>query len=769
MKLSFRTQLWLLSGAGIAGIVLMAIVGIFGQARLSGASERLEFAGRALSVHQQAVLMHAALRADTQEAMVASFLADPATGDRLAGALVTDADGLRGSLKELLELGLHESIVTDIKALQAPVEEYITQANDMFKIATEEDPYSASSITPVFANAFMAVDEGLKALSEKIGAYQTEQVDLINSTKSWVRAAQFISLLLFAGAMIVLARTIIRQVMGQLGGEPAYAAEIVRRIASGDLHHEVKASTTGRSLLGDMSALQQRLEGMINAQVELGKKFANGETDARLTTDGLQGGYLEMATAVNTIADGLLETQSAVLDVVRHYARGNFTVDMQRLPGKQAQITAAMDEVKSQLSAVKDDILRLSDAAGRGDFRARGDSARFEFDFREMVAALNRLMEQADAGLTDVGQLLGAIAKGDLAGSVERDYEGAFGSLADDANSTVRQLRRIIERIKETTDAIQTAAGEIAAGNSDLSVRTEQQAANLEETASSMEQLTSTVKQNAENSRQARQLAVGAAQVAARGGEVVGQVVTTMQGITASSKKIGDIIGVIDGIAFQTNILALNAAVEAARAGEQGRGFAVVASEVRSLAQRSAEAAKEIKGLIAESVKTVQTGATLVDDAGKTMEEIVASVQRVTDIMSEISAASEEQSAGIELVNQTVAQMDETTQQNAALVEEASAAARALADQADRLADAVAAFRLAANEAPVENRLSLDQSDDWDDSDPHSEQDEIEAADDDAEDDAMSDDAGDEDEQDDFSDAQESDDDTSLDDTERGA
>ncbi|WP_043114999.1 methyl-accepting chemotaxis protein, partial [Solimonas soli] len=248
---------------------------------------------------------------------------------------------------------------------------------------------------------------------------------------------------------------------------------------------------------------------------------------------------------------------------------------------------------------------------------------------------------------------------------------------------------------------INTAAREIAAGNSDLSSRTEQQAASLEETASSMEELTSTVKQNAENARQANQLAIGASDVAVKGGAVVAEVVTTMASISEASKKIADIIGVIDGIAFQTNILALNAAVEAARAGEQGRGFAVVASEVRNLAQRSASAAKEIKALIVDSSDRVGTGAKLVEQAGRTMDEIVGSVKRVTDIMGEITAASQEQSQGIEQVNQTITQMDEVTQQNAALVEEASASARSLEEQASGLAASVARFRLTGAPRPA--------------------------------------------------------------------
>ena len=255
-------------------------------------------------------------------------------------------------------------------------------------------------------------------------------------------------------------------------------------------------------------------------------------------------------------------------------------------------------------------------------------------------------------------------------------------------------LQTTVVGVRHGVETIAVASREIASGNADLSSRTESQASSLEETASSMEELTSTVKQNAENARQANQLVVSTADVAVKGGQVVGQVVDTMASIKDSSRKIADIIGVIDGIAFQTNILALNAAVEAARAGEQGRGFAVVASEVRNLAQRSAGAAKEIKALIEDSVGKVDAGGKLVDEAGKTMDEIVTSVKRVTDIMSEIAAASQEQSSGIEQVNQAITQMDDATQQNAALVEEAAAAAESLQNQAGKLAEAVSVFKL---------------------------------------------------------------------------
>jgi methyl-accepting chemotaxis protein len=255
-------------------------------------------------------------------------------------------------------------------------------------------------------------------------------------------------------------------------------------------------------------------------------------------------------------------------------------------------------------------------------------------------------------------------------------------------------LAGIVFEVRGSTDSITTAAQEIAQGNADLSQRTEEQASSLEETASSMEELTSTVRQNAENAKQANQLAVNASDIAVKGGKVVNEVVETMSSISASSKKIVDIISVIDGIAFQTNILALNAAVEAARAGEQGRGFAVVASEVRNLAQRSAAAAKEITALIDDSVNKVDSGSKQVDQAGATMAEIVQAVKRVTDIMSEIAAASNEQSSGIEQVNKAITQMDEVTQQNAALVEEAAAAAEAMQGQSEVLMQAVSVFKL---------------------------------------------------------------------------
>lgn len=341
-----------------------------------------------------------------------------------------------------------------------------------------------------------------------------------------------------------------------------------------------------------------------------------------------------------------------------------------------------------------------------GQFERRGQGARVVWlqgcyspivDFTGKVIKVVKYALDITAqkqAIDAVSSGLNALARGDLSQTIDIDLQGEFATLRTAFNDSMLNLQETVKTVREASDTIATAASEIASGNSNLSARTEQQAANLEETASSMEELTSTVRQNAANAKEANQVAREASEVARRGGLAVEQVVHTMQEINTSSRKIVDIISVIDGIAFQTNILALNAAVEAARAGEQGRGFAVVASEVRNLAQRSASAAKDIKSLINDSVSKVESGARLVSSAGQTIDDVVSSVKKVSDIMADISSASAEQSSGIEQVNMAITQLDDVTQQNAALVEQAAAAAESLKEQSQMLMQAIAIFKL---------------------------------------------------------------------------
>ncbi len=511
------------------------------------------------------------------------------------------------------------------------------------------------------------------------------------------QALVFTAIMALSGGVLVLIVLALSWVIGNRIAVPLkQATAVAEGIAAGKLDSHIGPQPhdeTGR-LLEAMAGMQQQLHAVIGGQREMARRHDGGELSYRIDASAFPGEYGLMVQETNALVGGHVQTLHDVLDVVQQYAVGDLSRDIARYPGEKAAMTTTVDTVKANLGRINAEIKQLASAAAAGDFSRRGDAQRFDHDFRLMLENLNAMMAVSDDNLGKLSQLLSAIAEGDLTARMHGDYQGVFARMRDDANTTVTQLTQIVGQIQASTSSITLAAGEIASGNSDLSRRTEQQAANLEETAASMEELTSTVRQNAEHARQANQLAIGAQGVASQGGSVVGQVVNTMSAIEASSKKIAEIISVIDGIAFQTNILALNAAVEAARAGEQGRGFAVVASEVRTLAQRSAAAAKEIKGLIDDSVGKVAEGSSLVHQAGSTMGEIVASVQRVTDIMAEISAASQEQSAGIEQVNQTVVQMDETTQQNAALVEEATAAARAMEEQAGQLADAVAIFRL---------------------------------------------------------------------------
>jgi len=507
-------------------------------------------------------------------------------------------------------------------------------------------------------------------------------------------------LLSVAIAIVVLGLTILSVIgimlIRGISGSLKSAQQVASAIAVGDLNSTIDVDKKDEigELLRSMKLMQDSINNFVSAQGGMAHKHAQGWIHEQMDAAQFPGTYGKMAKELNELVASHVAVKMQVVDIVGQYAKGDFSRDMEPLPGDKAKVTAALGGVKTALLAVSSEIKDMVEAGVQGDFSHRVNTGNFEFMFKEILAGLNRLSETCDSGFGDIERVAKALAQGDLTQTISKDYPGTFGQVKEAVNITVENLKDMLGKIQEASNTISTASKEIAAGNNDLSHRTEEQAASLEETAASMQELTSTVQANSQNAKHANQLAAGATDIAGKGVNVVGQVVSTMEEINESSRKVVDIISVIDGIAFQTNILALNAAVEAARAGEQGRGFAVVAVEVRNLAQRAAAAAAEVKGLIGDSVDKVEDGTKLVGQAGKTMEEIVSAIHGVTLIMSEINAASVEQASGIEQVNQAITQMDDVTQQNAALVEQAAAAAESLEEQTQSLAVTVAHFKL---------------------------------------------------------------------------
>ena len=472
---------------------------------------------------------------------------------------------------------------------------------------------------------------------------------------------------------------------------------VAQALAVGDLSQRIEKDypgvfgATGNSMNATVAALKA-----IVADIERLVQAANqGNFATRVDMTGKQGFGRDLSQLLNQLSETTNTGLQDVMRVAKALAAGDLAQRIDKnYPGVFGETGQAVNATVDALKQIVADIDRIVQAANQGDFSIRTDLAGKQGFGMELSQLLNQLSATTESGLKDIMRVAGTLAQGDLTQTIEKDYPGLFGEARTGINTTVTNLTELISQIKESVELISTAANEIAAGNQDLSSRTEEQASSLEETASSMEQLTSTVKENTEGAKRANADAQAAADVAAKGGSTVKGTVSVMAEISESSKKIADIVGVIDSIAFQTNILALNAAVEAARAGEQGRGFAVVATEVRNLAKRSADAAREIKELIGDTVGRIDSGAAQANLAGKQMEDIVNAIANVSQVISDIAQAGIEQSTGIEQVTQAVSQMDEVTQQNAALVEEAAAAAESLREQSEQLSTAVNRFRL---------------------------------------------------------------------------
>jgi len=545
----------------------------------------------------------------------------------------------------------------------------------------------------------------------------------------------------FKGGYSEMAKGINKMVAGHIEMNQK-AIQVVKAFGEGNLTAELEQFPGKKAFVNE--AIEQ-VRANIQALVADADMLAHAAVEGRLSTRAdaskHQGDFYKIVQGVNDTLDAVINPLNVAASYVDSISKGNIPAKItDDYSGDFNTIKHNLNTCIDAVNALVADASRLAQAAVEGKLATRADANQHQGDFRKIVEGVNATLDSVINPLNMAAEYVENISKGNIPAKITDDYSGDFnviktnlntcidainrlvtdanmlaeaateGRVTQRADTTQHQgnFRQIVEGVNQTLDmivapitavkaaveTIATAAGEISTGNSDLSARTEQQASSLEETAASMEELAGTVKQNADNAKQANQLAITASGVAVKGGQVVAEVVNTMTGINESAHKIEDIISVIDGIAFQTNILALNAAVEAARAGEQGRGFAVVAGEVRNLAQRSASAAKEIKELITDSVNKTAEGTKLVENAGTTMEEVVVSVQRVADIISEIAAASAEQTTGIDQVNQAVTSMDEVTQQNAALVEEAAAAAESLLEQANQLSEVVSVFKL---------------------------------------------------------------------------
>ncbi|CAD2245878.1 MULTISPECIES: methyl-accepting chemotaxis protein [Xanthomonas] len=684
----------------LAIIVLMVILTVVGIQRVRSIDQQLTAINEVNSVKQRYAIN---FRGSVHDRAIALrdvvLLDDPAdrhTAEQSIDKLAADYARSAKPLDDMIAASTdaeEKAILQRIKAIEQRTMPLIAQVR-AFRDGADK-PHAEQRLLQQARPAFVAWLASINAFIDlqeaKNRAAAKDAVTTARGFAMLMVVSTVIALLLGATIAWLLTRSVVLPLRQSL--------RLAERINDGDLRSQDLPTSKDESgqLLRAMQQMQRRLQDVISAQRSMAARHDAGEISYRTDAQQFPGEYGHMVQDTNALVHAHVQTQLRMTEVMGSYAIGDLAPEIEQYPGEKAAITATMQQVKQNLRAINAQIQQLTQAACAGNFALRGQPEKFEHDFRLMVENLNTMMATSDTNLARFSDLLRCIADGDLTVRMTGNFHGVFASMRDDANSTVHRLTDIVTHIQTTSNSIGFAAEDIASGNQELSRRSEQQAASLEETAASMEELTSTVKQNAEHAGRANQLALGAAAIASEGRDVVGQVIEQMSGIEASSRRIADIISVIDGIAFQTNILALNAAVEAARAGEQGRGFAVVASEVRTLSHRSSDAAKEIKRLIDDSVQRVADGATLVHKAGTTMGEVVTSVQHVTDIMGHISAASQEQAGGIEQVNLTIAQMDETTQQNVSLVEAASTAARSLEAHSTQLTQAVEVFKVNAS------------------------------------------------------------------------
>ncbi len=601
----------------------------------------------------------------------------------------------------------YKQFVTDSnekKFIEEEENAFTTYLNTMDPILTlSRQDHAAQAAEMLLSDEAARAYQSLYAILTKQMQYNIAQAQKASQIAQQEKAESlFLSLGIFIAVslgLVLIGSFILRELKKQLGGEPKVVVEATGRIAQGDLSSVItleKGDDT--SLLASMNQMQQNLRILITDISTLIDKSASGDFTYQMNLENKKGFALEIGQKLNQVNQALLQqiggNPEEGVRVASSIAAGNLDVSIQVRPHDRRSMMYAMSEMSRTLKTIISEIQEMVDAATMGQFHHKIDLTQRKGYAHRLGQLLNNLSDTTQEALSDISEIAQTLATGNLTKTIDKSYPGIFGESAAAINTTVNDLRQLIRTVIESINSISTAAGQIAAGNQDLSSRTEEQASSLEQTAASMEELTSVVRQNSENTSEANQLSQSAAMVATKGGEVVNESVQTMREITASSNRISEIITVIDGIAFQTNILALNAAVEAARAGELGKGFAVVATEVRSLSLRTTESAKQIKDLIQDSSVQVERGTEQANKAGETMVEIVDSIDSVSRLISEISNASGEQREGIEQVNKAIGQMDQVTQQNAALVEQVAAAAESLENQAKELKQQVSHFKI---------------------------------------------------------------------------
>ncbi len=744
--MKFKLQLISIGLVGLLGSVVIGLCSWYAQKINDEVLVTTHLFATAQHNHMESDMMHDALRGDVLEAFY--FASEQKQNSSVLADLVEHTKRFESQLAANKQLNLPNEVKQSLNALDFPLKAYIQAATRQVELSGS-DYNAAKALYPEFQKAFAALEIEMEQVTDLLQKAETAAVVENQSKIAFANGLVILVVIVFGIAACGIAVLIAARVMKQLGGEPPVVAAVARRIASGDYVTKTEDINGSDSLLGQLEVTRQMLlENQIRDRENEALKQQMYEEQQKSLQETLRiRQALDGASTNVMIADNertIIYANKSVLAMLRNAepelrkVLPLFSVDkivgsnmdiFHKVPAHQAALLARLESTFTSNITVAGRHFRLSanpiidsngirlgnvvewqdrtieviaenevstvvDAAGRGDFSQKINESD-KTGFMLLIAkGLNQLTETAQNALQEIAGVLQQIAAGDMRARVHSQYQGTFDTLKQGCNDTAEKLSAMLSAIRDSALTINTASSEISKGNTDLSSRTEEQASSLEETASSMEELTGTVRQNADNARQANQLAARASEIAVNGGELISQVVSTMASIHESSRKIADIISVIDGIAFQTNILALNAAVEAARAGEQGRGFAVVAGEVRTLAQRSANAAKDIKDLISDSVSKISNGNTLVGRSGDTMQEIVTAIKRVNDIMSEIAAASAEQAAGLDEVGKAVSQMDEMTQQNAALVEQAAAASESLLIQSESLADAVSMFKI---------------------------------------------------------------------------